>query len=315
MNRAYHLSQYKDSHIAFWLVAYVHKLDTHATWSAKFHTKRDDGGPQSSDWLFYEYTCDISVLQEFIKRGIVNATEKAVKEKPTDIMDWAWEELTKTINACRPYISIPLSDDAAEHGRNYREPDPNLWFEIVIDSFTDETVKFSISTWGYKYLLTDLILPKQLYYLLADRLDAKIRFVHEWFALESISKRLDHAIQYGKILRPIAADLNHEIALLRSPSDAQIQSSCRSIFPLLERAMREHVESSLSGKKAGTLDNLVRQFESKRTVSPATIELLRFVLKPKRDYIEHGRTLPIVLAKIVLVTTLEILVHFGEIDT
>lgn len=307
----YHLSQYKDHHIAFWLVAHVHKLDTHATWSAKFHTRRDDGGSENSDWLFRNYSCDASVLHEFVRRGLVISAEKTVTEH---IIDGAWDELAETLNACRAYISIPLTDEADDHDRKYRQPNPSLWFEIVIDSFTEEAVHFSMSTWGYKYILHDLTLPKQLYYLLADHLDAKIRFVHEWFALESISKQLEHAMHHGKVLHPIASDLRHELLLLRSPSDRQIQSSCRSVFPLLERAMREHIESGLSGKKAGTLDDLVRRFESAKTVSPDTIDLLRFVLKPKRDYIEHGRALPVQAAKLVLLTTLDILARLGEID-
>lgn len=307
----YHLSRHKDHHIAFWLVAHVHKLDTHATWSAKFHTRRDDGGSENSDWLFRNYSCDAAVLHEFVRRGLVISAEKAVTEH---IIDGAWDELAETLNACRAYVSIPLTDEADDHNRKYRQPNPSFWFEIVIDSFTEEAVHFSMSVWGYKYILQDLTLPKQLYYLLADQIDAKIRFVHEWFALESVSKQLERAMYHGKLLHPIASDLRYELLLLRSPSDRQILSSCRSVFPLLERAMREHVESGLSGKKAGTLDELVRWFESTKTVSQDTIELLRFVLKPKRDYIEHGRALPVQAAKLVLVTTLDILARLGEID-
>ena len=41
---------------------------------------------------------------------------------------------------------------------------------------------------------------------------------------------------------------------------------------------------------------------------------MRFVLKPKRDYIEHRRALPGYAAKLVLLTILEILGRLGQID-
>ena len=79
-NRTYHASEYKDAYIRFGLVAYVHKLDTHANWSAQFHSSRDDGGPGTSAWLFRNYHCDADILHEFIKRGLVISAEKKVTD-------------------------------------------------------------------------------------------------------------------------------------------------------------------------------------------------------------------------------------------
>ena len=78
--------------------------------------------------------------------------------------------------------------------------------------------------------------------------------------------------------------------------------------------MRKYIEFGSTAIRAGTLDDLIRKFESKRVVSQDTIELLRFVIKPKRDYIEHGRSLPEPIARLVLVTLLNVLCSFGEID-
>lgn len=64
--------------------------------------------------------------------------------------------------------------------------------------------------------------------------------------------------------------------------------------------MRANIERHSAAKKARTLDHLIQRFESNKTVSDDTIELLRFLLKPKRDYIEHGRPLPLLIAKTVL---------------
>ena len=285
----HHFSGHQNEHIAFWLVAHVHKLDTHVKWSARWHARRDDAGPESSDWLFRDYMCDAMVLHEFIRRGLVTSIEKDVTEH---VFDEAW---------------IRLQDMD-------REPSGNVWFEVVVDAFTEDVVKFSFSLRATKYHVADLALPKQLYYLFADRIGAKVRFVHEWFALEAVSTRLEDALRRGKVLPPVAAALRHELSLLRTPTEAQIQASCRSLFPLLEGAMRAYMEAGSSGKRAGTLDDLIRRFESAKVVSTETIELLRFIMKPKRDYVEHGRHLPAPLAKLVLATLLDIMSRLGDVD-
>ena len=78
--------------------------------------------------------------------------------------------------------------------------------------------------------------------------------------------------------------------------------------------MRAYMEAGSSGKRAGTLDDLIRRFESAKVVSTETIELLRFIMKPKRDYVEHGRHLPAPLAKLVLATLLDIMSRLGDVD-
>jgi hypothetical protein len=262
-----------------------------------------------SAWLFREYFCSSEVLHEFVKRGLVSRVEKQVTKH---IIPWAWDELEKTLNACMPYISIPLSQEAEEQQAKYRDPNTDLWFEIVIDTFTEDRVQFSISLWGYKYLLRNLELDKQSYYLLADRLDARIRFVDNWFPLESLSQQLLPLTERSCVLVPVARDLNHELELLRKPTDDQIRSSCRSLFPLLERALREYSSRREWPGKSGNLDVLINQFERADALSKDTIELLRFVAKPKRDYTQHGREMPVPIAKVVLATLIELFVRLAK---
>jgi hypothetical protein len=289
MSIAHHYTAHLDDEIAFWIVAHVHKLDTHANWSAEWHSRRSDSGEVRSGWLFRNYECSTDVLREFVSRGIV----------------------TSCLNAATGHV---IDDLLQELNHERTEPNWSMWFELVIDTFTEEAVKFSFSAWAYKYHLSDVSLPKQLYYLFADRLSARVRFVHDWFALESLSTKLENAIRRGKVLPRVDAEVRHELLLLKAPSEPQIHTSCRSLFPVLERAMREHVESRPGAARAGTLDDLIRRFEAARWVTPETIELMRFVMKPKRDYLEHGRALPTPLAKLVLSTLLEVLIRLGDVD-
>jgi len=284
-----HYTAHLDNQLAFWIVAHVHKLDTHANWSAEWHHSRDSGGPVNSGWLFRNYKCDASILREFKSRGLVARCVSAATEHVFE------DQLAALNGACK-------------------EPNLSVWFELVVDTFTEQTVNFSLSVWAYKYHLANLALPKQLYYLFADRLRAQVRFVNEWFALEAASNKLEKVLHRGKVLPAVSDDLRHELALLRTPSEAQLYASCRSLFPVLERALRQFVESRPSGKKAGTLDDLIRRFESARWLQQDTIELLRFIVKPKRDYIEHGRKLPLPVAKLVLATLLDVLARLSEVD-
>jgi hypothetical protein len=109
--QSYYPSLHKDSSVAFWLVAYVHQLDTHALWSAKAFTRRDSEQTETTAWLFREYFCDSAVLHEFIKRGLVARVEKQVTKH---IVEKAWQELEETISACRPFISFPPNEEAIE---------------------------------------------------------------------------------------------------------------------------------------------------------------------------------------------------------
>lgn len=288
MSVPHHYTAHQDDKISFWVVAHVHKLDTHADWSAEWFYRRDDGSSINSGWIFRNYKCDARVLREFVRRGIVSQLENAVVE----------------------HVSENL---LAELNEKCSEPDNSIWFELVIDTFTEDAVSFSFSVWAYKYQLVGATLPKQLYYLFADRLCAKVRFVHEWFALESVSNKLTSAMSRGRVLPRVAPDIAHELALLRSPTEIQLQASCRSLFPVLERAMREYIEAK-TGKRAGTLDELVNRFASDNLLNAETIELLRVAIKPQRDYLAHGRQLPTFLTKLTLAILLEVMARLGEVD-
>jgi hypothetical protein len=165
--------------------------------------------------------------------------------------------------------------------------------------------------WSYKYILRNLELEKQNYYLFADYLDARIRFVHNWFPLESLSQQLQPLIKRSAVLRLIETDLNQELSLLRKPTDDQVRSSCRSLFPLLERALREYSSSKGWRGGSGNLNLLINQFEQAAALTTDSIDLLRFVAKPNRDYIGHGRDIPVPIAKLVLATLIDLFARLG----
>jgi len=304
----YYSSEHKDASITFWLKAYIHQLDTHVLWSSKVYTGSDKGEEVSSRWFFKDYFCDVEVLHELVKRGLVVFVEKEVKKR---IVEEAWNELQEVIDSCKPYISIPLNDESERHHKRYRKPNENFWFEVAVDSFSEELVKFSVSLFGYRYLLSDLELGKQEFYEFEDRLEGKLRFVNDWFPLDVLSKKLDMLLKRD-VLTCVGMDLKHDLSLLKKPTNAQIKSSCRSIFPLLERVLRDYSEKQEWSGKTGNIDVLINKYGQNKALSKDTIEMLRFVSKPMRDYIQHGRKMGIPVAKVVLATTLESLVRLSD---
>jgi len=306
--RKYYSSEHKDDSIAFWLKAYIHRLNTHVLWSSKVYTRSDKGEEISSRWFFKDYFCDAEVLHEFVKRGLVVSVKKEVKKH---IVEGPWNELQEVIVSCKPHISIPLNEESERHHERYRKPNENFWFEVVVDSFSEELVRFSVSLFGYKYLLSDLELGKQEFYEFEDRLEGKLRFVNDWFPLDVLSKKLG-VLSRKDVLTCVELDLKHELNLLKKPTNAQIKSSCRSIFPLLERVLRDYSEKQEWSGKAGNIDVLISKYEQNKALSKDTIEMLRFVSKPMRDYIQHGREMGVPVAKVVLATTLESLVRLSD---
>ena len=300
----HYYSKHKDDSIAFWLEAEIHQLDTHVLWAALLCIRSDKNDEIKSKYFFKDYFCAAEVLHELIKRGIVRCITKKTKKH---IIETAWAELEETIDTCKSYLTIPLSTEAEEHDKKYRKPDNCFWFEIVVNSFTNDIVKFSLSLFGYKYMLPNLELNKQVFYLFSDRLDAKIRFEADWFPLDLIIKQLLKLLK-NELLLCIKEDLKHELNLLKNPTDIQIQSSCRSIFPLLERVLRNYSEAQGWRGKDHNIDLLINKYDNNKILNKDTIELLRFVSKPMRDYIQHGHTIGISVAKVVLATILESLV-------
>jgi hypothetical protein len=307
-----YFSKYKDSTLAFWIVAHIHQLDTHVKWSAEIFSKNDNESITHSRWFFNNYFCDTVVLHEFIKRGII-ADVKLDKNK--EIVKLYRDDLLKTIAASKPFLIIPVSEEAQSFYAERRTPNKSIWFEIVVNAFNEETVQFSLSLWAYKYLLTDLKLTKQEYYIFSDRLDAKIRFEQEWFPINGVISQLEYISKKSMILSCIEKDLLHELSHLRNLSDQQAKSSCRSLFPLIERVLRSHSTSMAWKGKTNNFDNLITQYDLNSNLSKELISLLRFIVKPMRDMIEHGIDLSMTVSKVILTTMLDILVKFvGEIE-
>ncbi|WP_169315568.1 hypothetical protein [Thiocystis violascens] len=240
-----------------WLEAHIHQLDSHVLWSAKLNTRVENNDEIRSKWLFNNYFCDSEILHEFIKRGIVANVTKDVKKH---ITEHAWNELSEVIDCCKPYISIPLNEETENHYKKYRTLNEIMWFEIVVEQFSEALVQFSLSLFGYKYILKNLELNKQEFYEFADRLEGKIRFNNDWFPLDAMRNKLLSVSNKGA-LSCISRDLAHELELLKKPTSRQVVSSCRAIFPLLERTLREHVGKKEWKGRADNMDLLVNMHE------------------------------------------------------
>ncbi|MCK4816705.1 hypothetical protein KA005_13120 [bacterium] len=304
-----YLSDKVDSTLACWIEAVVHEYAVHATWDGYLCTKYDRSESLKKILLFKSYFCSDEMFLDWIKRGVITNVEK----KPgTDAPDIFWSEVEKTVEARKPLLSVPLTDQAEKHLEKYRDPNQRLFYEVLVDSFSDQMVNFSISLWGYKYKIENLSIGKDPFYILTDRLEARIRFISDWSSIDENSRSLSADLKRNKIFLPIKNDLEYQINVLKQPSESSIKSACMAMFPTLEKFLRLLAKDKGWKTKNITLDPLIAKFESAGVLSDDTLQLLRMVAKPYRDAVLHGKDLSIPVSKVVLATMFDIFLRIGS---
>jgi len=277
---ALYLSKHIDSSLACWIEAVVYQFAVHATWDAYLCTRYENDSNVNKVLLFKRYFCSAEMFLDWIKRGVIT---KVVKSNDSETPDIYWDELEKTLKACVPLISIPLTEKSENYLESYRNPDSNLFYEVIVDSFCDKSVNCAISLWGYKYKIENISIGKDPFYILTDRLEARIRFISAY-----------------------------QIKSLKTPSEQVIKSACMSVFPVLEKFLRSIAVTKGWKTKNLTLDPLIKKFESANLLSDDTIQLLWMVAKPYRDAVSHGKYLTISVSKVVLATLFDVFVRIGN---
>ena len=306
---ALYLSKHIDSSLACWIEAVVYQFAVHATWDAYLCTRYENDSNVNKVLLFKRYFCSAEMFLDWIKRGVIT---KVVKSNDSETPDIYWDELEKTLKACVPLISIPLTEKSENYLESYRNPDSNLFYEVIVDSFCDKSVNCAISLWGYKYKIENISIGKDPFYILTDRLEARIRFISDWASIDEHSRELSVAMAIGDLYDTIKYDLAYQIKSLKTPSEQVIKSACMSVFPVLEKFLRSIAVTKGWKTKNLTLDPLIKKFESANLLSDDTIQLLWMVAKPYRDAVSHGKYLTISVSKVVLATLFDVFVRIGN---
>jgi len=304
-----YLSEQIDSTLACWIEAVVHEYAVHATWDGYLYTKYDNSNSFKKDILFKRYFCSDEMFLDWIKRGVIT---KVIKKPGADAPEAFWAVVEKTIEACKPSISVPLTDQAEKHLAKYRDPNHNLFYEVLVDSFSDQLVNFAVSLWGYKYKIENISMGKDPFYILTDRLEARIRFISDWSSIDENSRSLSTSLKRNKIYFPIKNDLEYQIQVLKKPSESSIRSASMAVFPILEKFLRLLARDKGWKTKNLTLSPLITKFESTNAFSDDTIQLLRMVAKPYRDAVSHGKDLSVPVSKVVLATMFDIFLRIGS---
>jgi len=295
-------SKHVDPNLAVWLEAKVAQYDTHVVWDATIATRRD-GSPDVVHLPFFkDYACSSEVFLDWMKRGIIGSEQRISDAR---VMKCEWSEVEETREALKPYIVFHSSDEGKEHSRKYREPKRGLWYEAIVNVFINDEVHFSLSLWGYKYRLEDLTISKDAFYILTDRLNARTRFTNSWTSLDEPMCALTPLLTC-EILKDIRPSLECELKRLLYPTEEVINAAIRNLTPLLERLLRNIAcERGWSGT-AKNLDRLIVIFDEKKVIQDNTKQLLRLVSKPYRDHVTHGYRLALPVARVVLVSILDV---------
>lgn len=295
-------SAHKDSRLACWVEAIVHKIDTHVSYAGRLYTRYDDKNEVVERPFIKEHFCSLEMFLDLIKRQvIIDAHPKDEKMRKKAV----WEEVQRTLEACKPFISTPLDENAEKEYIKYRKPSDKCWYEIVISGFAAEEVSFSLNLWGYKYKLESMKLPKMVFYEIADRLNAYIRFETDWSALDSIRKILEAEMHRNGTLNSIKDEIEKIFDRLRTPTDSEVVSRCTEAMVLLERFLREFKEAQNWKFKSRNMDLLINGYESAHVITEETVQMLRLVAAPYRDHMLHGHEISPSVAKVCLAAIFE----------
>ena len=300
-----YLSRFVSQNVGCWLQASLHRIDTHAYLSADVYWTAEGVPRPQREVFFRNWVCDKGVFLDWIKRGVITCVDSAPRGSDDHLLPDAMREMAVTLEASRPMISIPLSDEAEAHQQQYRDPDRRFWYEAVINRVTNSNAEFDLSLWGYKYELQGLSVPRDVFFILTDRLDARVRLRGVWNLFEEAVSHVRLLAPHSPTLGRIRSELENDLSAHGQFTEEGVDRLLRSLFPLLERMLREDATARGWSTRALKLDGLVRKLESAAALSDDSLQLASLVAKPYRDVILHGRRLALPVARVVLVALLE----------
>jgi hypothetical protein len=299
-----YLSRFVSQDVACWLRAYVHRIDTHAYLSADVYWTAE-GALEQRTVLFRDWLCDKMVFLDWIKRGLITRVDPAPRGSDDHLLPHAMHEVEETLEASRPMISIPLTAEAEAHHQRYRDPDRHLWYEAVVNQLTQTTANFELSLWGYKYELEGLSAPRDVFFILTDRLEARVRLRGSWSLFQESVRNVRLRLADSNALGRIRSELEGDLSTYTEFTEEGVDRLLRSLFPLLERMLREDAATRGWSTHGLRLDALLRKLEGVHVLSDDSRQLALLVAKPYRDSILHGRRLALPVARVVVVTLLD----------
>lgn len=286
------------------IAADIFRVDTHVYWGATSVANWKAAGVQR-DRLFDRRVCSWEMFKDLIERSVITEVKSDPQSRKSFSGNW------KTIEAMvKGEQNLQSDPDARVHGLEY---------EVAIQAVGEDSVRFNLELWGYKYGWGSIELPELCFYELADRLDANVRFQVEWSPVDEPTARLQAALEDSLSLQLIRDRL--EPLLDRIPRDYApdlegLAGDALVLFEKLLRKVRQQVGWSRQHGSAGGLNPLIDQLKSGIYLPQDQESLLRIIAKPYRDYVLHGHDMPAIIARPVLGTSLELLrMLSGTLDT
>lgn len=295
------MAEARDQH---WLKARVHRVDSHVYWTAITRSK-PPGGRARSDAEFEGLVSEDYIFHDFLRRSVIQEIDQVRRSDEDFIIEECWDELQAFLRA--PFV---FGGDTMMY--RVDEPPPHFWYQIDVDSIAPDSVICDITWQGYKNRLSGLVLRKPLFYDVADRLKARLRFRTDWSSLDEIRKSVRIALKQSAVLGCIRDDLEEELRRLDQPSPTIFNSVCSNVFPLLERLLRDIRKKNGWEFGQRNLGQLISGFDSIDAVPDELNSLLDLIVRPYRNHVQHGHPLTPIVSKMTLVTALESIVRLAD---
>lgn len=273
----------------WWLDAIVSRADTHVYWSASSVIEFGAGGG-CEEVFVSDVTTSLDVFLDLMERSVINGVRRADGAEPF-FHEAVWEQIS----------DYRRGRDTSEDLHFSEKP----WYQLNVDGVSDTTVSFDFTVYGYKYKWSGLQLPTPVYYKLAERLDARVRFQTDWSAMDVVVSTL-RSISDMAVLTGYASRVRESADRLRGASPEAHESVARDLLTCLEGFLRTETERRAWKGKTDNLPNLIQTVCRNTKVRSEDAELMKFS-KPVRDYLGHGHRPGGTMAKSAVVIAAEAL--------
>lgn len=288
----------------YWLKALIHRVDSHVYWTA-IARSRTDSGKAKTDGQFKGLVSEDYIFLDLLRRSVVSEVQREQRNNGEPFSEGGWRKIRQMLKA--PYA---IGKDTMLYKLD--EPPPHFWYQIDIDGVSADNVVCDITWQGYKNRLSGLVLRKPLFYKIADGLKGRLRFRTDWASMDEAKETIEIALKRSTVLECIRADLEEELRRLDEPSPATFKSVCSNVLPLLEKLLRDIRKKKGWVFSQKDLGQLVGGLNKVGDAPYELVQLLDLIVRPYRNYVQHGNLLTPTVAKMLLVTALEAIVRLAD---
>lgn len=284
-------------HLVWGLKVNIMRLDSHVYFTGVSVSRWDDHTPREINNRNYEdnfitepYEIELSHFLALYEANLIIEIESHSKDYK---------------------IRLKSEIEAHKEKASYQKQSLNL--HITIDKISENKVEFAWNFMGYKYVRNDLFLGRYEFEKLCKKSNPTIRFAENWNSFVSSKFDFQKKIMKTKLYPDITNDISIALnALENSPNSHEMV--CSRMLQITEKYLRKLYTQNnwqqLDNNQIKMLDKLINKYIEKVNPNDEIKSLLKLIVEPHRNHLNHGNPLTKQTSTILIYTWLEV---FGEL--